>query len=490
MFRGGFTSGLCVGAITITEAVPGVYDPLITPAVLNAESAPAEYPLEIGILLYPPAAVGWSIKLEGSTDPRMTPVTFTATTVLTQDMLDEPEETRVIPFAGLSALDEPHLFWATIIKPNGDYSAISNIILVGAAVDETPSAFSFTDVNNAELTDVYESNTVTLTGFNLPVAITIAGGEYAIDSGSGFGSWTSAEGVAYPGDQAKVRHTSSGSNSTATNTILTVGGVSDTFTTTTEAAPVTLPTSGLILRLDADDLATLFQTVDGSTTAVATDSDPVGYWGDKSGGGFHLSAAGNDTTRPAWHSNSGLPFVQFDGSNDILRRLAALGLYSGGACTVIAAVRSTNASQSAGNLGLFMEGSSTDVDPVYAVGSGGANTTFGGFIRNDTGTSIPLVSTNTILNGGLDANDTVITFTDNGSTIISYDDGASAVTRTYTRAGTLTLNRFALGGWLRTSAASWLPVKVYAIAAWDRVLDSTERAEALTYMASKQGRSL
>ena len=42
--------------------------------------------------------------------------------------------------------------------------------------------------------------------------------------------------------------------------------------------------AGLQLWLDASDSTTLFQNSDGTTPAIA-DSDPIGYWGDKSGNG-------------------------------------------------------------------------------------------------------------------------------------------------------------------------------------------------------------
>ena len=55
--------------------------------------------------------------------------------------------------------------------------------------------------------------------------------------------------------------------------------------------------SGLALWLDASDSSTLFQNSDGTVPATAS-SDPVGYWGDRSGNGRHAvqATAGN---RPA-----------------------------------------------------------------------------------------------------------------------------------------------------------------------------------------------
>jgi hypothetical protein len=55
--------------------------------------------------------------------------------------------------------------------------------------------------------------------------------------------------------------------------------------------------SGLALWLDASDSSTLFQNSDGTVPATAT-SDPVGYWGDKSGNARHAVQA-TAGSRPA-----------------------------------------------------------------------------------------------------------------------------------------------------------------------------------------------
>jgi hypothetical protein len=104
---------------------------------------------------------------------------------------------------------------------------------VSAAADTTPDAFSFTDQTNVARATLTESNAITVAGIDAAAAISVTGGEYQIDGGG----WTSGAGTVNNGASVKVRHTSSASYSTATNTVLTIGGVSDTFSTTTEAAP-------------------------------------------------------------------------------------------------------------------------------------------------------------------------------------------------------------------------------------------------------------
>ena len=99
--------------------------------------------------------------------------------------------------------------------------------------DSTPDQFTFTDQTGVALSTVITSNTITVSGINTAADISITGGEYKINSGS----YTSSSGTVNNGDTVTVRQTSSGSYSTKTNTILTIGGVSDTFSVTTWAAP-------------------------------------------------------------------------------------------------------------------------------------------------------------------------------------------------------------------------------------------------------------
>jgi hypothetical protein len=107
--------------------------------------------------------------------------------------------------------------------------------------DTTPDAFSFTDQTDVALSTVVESAPVTISGIaaDTDVAVSITGGDYAVssDSGATWGAYTATAGSVRLNDQVKVRHTSSASLSTATDTVLTVGGISDTFTSTTEAPP-------------------------------------------------------------------------------------------------------------------------------------------------------------------------------------------------------------------------------------------------------------
>lgn len=124
--------------------------------------------------------------------------------------------------------------------------------------DTTPLAFGFTDVTDAPLDTPTTSDSITVFGISLPSPITITGGEYQI----GAGMFTSVAGTVVQGDQVTVRQTSSSAPGTTTDTVLTIGGVSDTFSVTT-LPPDTTP--------EAFD----FGAVTDRPLSIQVTSDPV-----------------------------------------------------------------------------------------------------------------------------------------------------------------------------------------------------------------------
>lgn len=108
-----------------------------------------------------------------------------------------------------------------------------NLLEAEAEDDTTPDAFSFTDQSGVALSSTITSAAITVTGITAAAAITVSGGTYDIN---GSGTFVSDPGTVNNGDTVRARHTSSASNSTATNTVITIGGVSDTFTSTTLGA--------------------------------------------------------------------------------------------------------------------------------------------------------------------------------------------------------------------------------------------------------------
>jgi hypothetical protein len=103
------------------------------------------------------------------------------------------------------------------------------------ATDTAPTAFSFTDQTGVAKSTAVTSAAITIAGINAAATIAVTGGTYQIGSGS----FTSTAGTVTTGQTVKVKHTSSSTGNTAVNTTLTVGGVSDIFTSTTVADPIT-----------------------------------------------------------------------------------------------------------------------------------------------------------------------------------------------------------------------------------------------------------
>ncbi|WP_077337857.1 hypothetical protein [Pseudocolwellia agarivorans] len=99
--------------------------------------------------------------------------------------------------------------------------------------DTTPAAFTFTDITNAKAHTSFESNTITISSITEAVAVSVVGGEYKIDDSN----YTSNTGTVSNGQKITLRANSANASNEITNVVLTVGGVSDTYSITT-ALPV------------------------------------------------------------------------------------------------------------------------------------------------------------------------------------------------------------------------------------------------------------
>lgn len=95
--------------------------------------------------------------------------------------------------------------------------------------DTTPDAFTFSPATDAAPSTVYTSDPITITGINAAAIVTVTGGTYSKEGGG----FTSAPGTASNNDDFAVRGTSSATPGASVDVVLTVGGVSATFTITT-----------------------------------------------------------------------------------------------------------------------------------------------------------------------------------------------------------------------------------------------------------------
>lgn len=156
--------------------------------------------------------------------------------------------------------------------------------------DGTPNAFSFTDATGVELSALTQSDEITVAGINIPVAISITGGQYQVNGGS----WTSSAGTVEVGDDIRVRGTSSSSYSTAVNVVLTIGGVSDTFTITTRAIDSTPSAFSFVDQtgVELEAVCTSASIVVGGIDAGATPAISVSGGQYSINGGAFTSSAG------------------------------------------------------------------------------------------------------------------------------------------------------------------------------------------------------
>ncbi|MEW5838534.1 MAG: S8 family peptidase [Pseudomonadota bacterium] len=103
--------------------------------------------------------------------------------------------------------------------------------VIDALSNSTPDPFSFAAQSNVALSTLVTSNSITVSGINVPASISVSNGEYSLDCApSGF---TSSAGKVSVGQTVCVRHLSSVEPETRTDTTLTIGGVSGVFSSTT-----------------------------------------------------------------------------------------------------------------------------------------------------------------------------------------------------------------------------------------------------------------
>jgi hypothetical protein len=99
------------------------------------------------------------------------------------------------------------------------------------AADTTPDAFSFASALGVAVSTPIQSAAITPIGFSAGTLISVTGGSYSIGCN---GVFTSTVGTLLPGQSVCVRHTSASVGATTVTTSLTIGGVTGTFSSTTQ----------------------------------------------------------------------------------------------------------------------------------------------------------------------------------------------------------------------------------------------------------------
>ena len=114
--------------------------------------------------------------------------------------------------------------------------AVTSTFTTTTTADNQPNAFTFVDRVNVAPGTLLTSNTVTIAGIAVPAPIAVVGGQYSINCTATF---VSTPGTISNGQTVCVRHANDPIR--GSSTVLTVGGVSDTFSSTAGTAIDTTP---------------------------------------------------------------------------------------------------------------------------------------------------------------------------------------------------------------------------------------------------------
>lgn len=115
---------------------------------------------------------------------------------------------------------------------DGTFTYSSGTCTQQTACDTTPNAFAFTDQTGIALSTLTTSNTLTISGINTATPVSVSGGGSPKISING-GAW-GVSGSITNGQSLRVQLTSSASGNTTVAATVTVGGVSDNWSVTTQ----------------------------------------------------------------------------------------------------------------------------------------------------------------------------------------------------------------------------------------------------------------
>ena len=137
------------------------------------------------------------------------------------------------------------------------------------AADTTPAAFSFVDQAGVAVSTQITSAAVSITGIDSPATVNVVAGSYSVGCTA---TYITTSSTVSNNQTVCVRHTSAATPSTAANTTLTVGGVSDIFTSTTSAGPVADTTPDAFSFVDQTGVATSTVITSAAVTIAGIDA--------------------------------------------------------------------------------------------------------------------------------------------------------------------------------------------------------------------------
>jgi hypothetical protein len=227
----------------------------------------------------------------------------------------------------------------------------------------------------------------------------------------------------------------------------------------------------------------LFKASAGTTAATAN-SDVVGYLPDWSGGSRTFTSPTDvDGTKPTLQGVGTLPCLRGDGSNDILRLAASLGVWSSGGIGVWAVAFKSNSP--ALNSFLFTERGATS-SPILAThrADSATATTNSVFFRDDSGANNGTPGTLLAHNGSPH----VLIVTADGTTIRTYLDNVAGNTGAYDTTKTITLTNTSLfASFAASTAANFYAGDFYGAIVAASMPTSTERGNINNYLKALAG---
>jgi hypothetical protein len=153
------------------------------------------------------------------------------------------------PFTSLAGTAQPGDQVAVeIIAPSTYDSTATAVLTIGGATSsfavttgaEPILQGSLTSISGAAVSSTQTSNPIAVMGITTPAVISITGGQYSINGGA----FTSAAGTVRPGDQVRVQMAAPSTYGTTTISILTIDGVSASFSVTTGQQPLNVAVTG------------------------------------------------------------------------------------------------------------------------------------------------------------------------------------------------------------------------------------------------------
>ena len=195
---------------TLADATPNNFTLApVTDAAVSAEVTSAPVTLSGVDIAVPVSITGGEYAIDGGA------FTSTAGTIANGQTLT----------VKLTASNQTNTSTAATVTVGG----VSAEFSVTTSPDVTPNNFTLAPVTNVALGAEVTSASVTLSGFDIAVPVSITGGQYSIDNGA----FTGAAGTINPSQTVVVKLTASTAHSTTSSAQLTVGGVKAAFSVTT-----------------------------------------------------------------------------------------------------------------------------------------------------------------------------------------------------------------------------------------------------------------